>query len=189
MTQKSSKPSQVPVKDWKEATYYDRLGLHPAASVIAIRRAYRDLSKLYHPDTTQLPPAIAKQAFQELNEAYATLSSPERRLAYDQTIGYSRVAVICPLPKLYEPSPQYDPLASSYLDPNDRPLSAGELFALFILGVTLIGCIVLALVVGFTQSSYHTKFSYHTEVSLLTIVCPDFLPSIIHLSTTHHTLG
>lgn len=181
MTQNSSQPSRIPTKDCQQGTYYDRLGLHPAASVIAIRRAYRDLSKLYHPDTTQLPPAIAKQAFQELNEAYATLSSPERRLAYDHTIGYSRVAVIRPLPKLYEPSPQYDPLASSYLDPNDRPLSAGELFALFILGVTLIGCILLALVVGFIQSSYHT------EASLLPLVSSAFLPSIMSLST-HHTL-
>ncbi|NEO46800.1 MAG: J domain-containing protein, partial [Moorea sp. SIO4A3] len=33
-------------------SYYEILGLHPSASPIAIRRAYRQLSKRYHPDTT-----------------------------------------------------------------------------------------------------------------------------------------
>jgi len=52
------------------------LGLHPSASAIEIRRAYRELSKRYHPDTTDLPPAIAIVKFQQLNEAYAALSNP-----------------------------------------------------------------------------------------------------------------
>ncbi len=37
-----------------KATYYSLLGLHPSASVIDIRRSYRELSKRYHPDTTDL---------------------------------------------------------------------------------------------------------------------------------------
>ncbi|PLZ75857.1 molecular chaperone DnaJ, partial [Fischerella thermalis WC217] len=32
-----------------ENTYYTLLGLHPSASPIEIRRAYRELSKRYHP--------------------------------------------------------------------------------------------------------------------------------------------
>ncbi|NEO60664.1 MAG: J domain-containing protein, partial [Moorea sp. SIO4G2] len=40
-------------------TYYEILGLHPSASPIAIRRAYRQLSKRYHPDTTDLPTETA----------------------------------------------------------------------------------------------------------------------------------
>ncbi len=37
-----------------EPTYYSLLELHPSASVIDIRRAYRELSKRYHPDTTDV---------------------------------------------------------------------------------------------------------------------------------------
>jgi curved DNA-binding protein CbpA len=128
-------------------TYYDLLGLHPSASVQQIRRAYRERSKLYHPDTTLLQAAIATAKFYELNEAYGTLSSPDRRSQYDRKIGYSRIPVIQPLPNLYEkPGKTYR--SSEYLDPNDRPLSSGELFALFIMGATLIGCLILVLVVG-----------------------------------------
>ncbi len=137
-------------------SHYDLLGLRPNASVQEIRRAYRDLSKLYHPDTTALDSAIATQKFQALNEAYAVLSSPEKRLRYDYQRGYSRISVMQPLSANAPsgtPSKPYDPTASAYLDPTDRPLSAGELFALFILGITFIGCLVLVITIGLTQSS------------------------------------
>ena len=136
-----------------QTNHYTLLGLHPSASALEIRRAYRQLSKRYHPDTTDLPPAIATVQFQQLNEAYATLSNPERRTQYDLQIGYSRVYVVQAPPNFNSatiPSPvrQSD---SAYLDPTDRPLSAGEIFVLFILGLTFLGCILLAIVVGITR--------------------------------------
>lgn len=134
------------------SNYYALLGVNPAASVQQIRRAYRDLSKLYHPDTTDLPAAIATNKFQQLNEAYATLSSPERRAAYDLKIGYSRVSVIQPPADLNRPvSESRKYRSSAYLEPHDRPLSPGELFALFILGVTFVACLILVFTVGFTR--------------------------------------
>ncbi|MGB7439818.1 MAG: J domain-containing protein [Coleofasciculaceae cyanobacterium] len=136
-----------------QITYYALLGLHPSASPREIRHAYRELSKCYHPDTTDLPAETATAKFQKLNEAYATLSNPERRLLYNQKIGYSRFNVIqAPLgqdssvrdsPKGYS--------SSAYLDPHDRPLSAGEIFALFILGLTFLGCLLLAIAIGLTR--------------------------------------
>jgi curved DNA-binding protein CbpA len=134
----------------QHTTYYDLLKLHPSASVQQIRRAYRDLSKLYHPDTTSLPAAVATEQFQKLNEAYATLSSPERRFAYDLKIGYSRIAVIQPPANLDQPSSR-SYRSSAYLDPTDRPLSGGELFALFILGLTFVACVGLVVVIGLTR--------------------------------------
>ncbi|MEM7555482.1 MAG: J domain-containing protein [Cyanobacteria bacterium P01_A01_bin.84] len=129
-------------------TYYYQLGIYPWASVIDIRRAYRELSKLYHPDTTDLPKDVATIKFQEINEAYATLSNPERRFSYDQQIGYSRHGVIAPaadLDKSKNNPISYDWSKSAYLDATDRPLSPGEIFALFILGLTFIGCLLIAI--------------------------------------------
>lgn len=148
MTQNSPPPNSgtqpPPYQTTIAASYYGLLGVSPSASARAIRQAYRELSKQYHPDTTTLPAPLATAQFQRLNEAYATLSNPERRLAYDLKIGYSRVAVVQPLPPLH--SPQTNQISSSaYLDPTDRPLSPGELFALFILGLTIVGCLLLAI--------------------------------------------
>jgi hypothetical protein len=133
-------------------THYALLKIHPSASVKEIRQAYRELSKLYHPDTTRLPTAIATAKFQQLNEAYATLTSEERRTAYNLKIRYSSVPVVRPLPSLHQSSAQNQPMSSSaYIDATDRPLSPGELFALFILGLTFVGCLCLAIAIGLTR--------------------------------------
>jgi curved DNA-binding protein CbpA len=136
-----------------QETYYNLLGLHPSASAIEIRRAYRELSKRYHPDTTDLPQALATLKFQQLNEAYATLSHPERRLSYDYQIGYARVSVIQDpasvgnLPNTHNSRPdRYR--SSAYLDPTDRPLSSGEIFALCLMIVSFVGCLGLAIAIG-----------------------------------------
>ncbi|WP_332975380.1 MULTISPECIES: J domain-containing protein [unclassified Microcoleus] len=135
--------------------HYGLLGLHPSASAIEIRRSYRELSKLYHPDTTNLSPSVATAKFQQLNNAYATLSNPERRLAYDLKIGYSRVNVIQSPPGFNTPVSRSREKTSNsaYLDPTDRPLSPGEIFALFIMGSTLVGCLVLAIAIGLIRGN------------------------------------
>ena len=135
-------------------SYYDLLEIRPNASVQDIRRAYRDLSKLYHPDTTELESAIAVPKFQALNEAYATLSSPEKRLTYDYKTGFSRISVIQPLMEEVSATKATDGKkygGNAYIDPTDRPLSAGELFALFILGITFVACLVLVVTLSITN--------------------------------------
>jgi len=125
-------------------SHYARLGVRPSASAAEIRRAYRDLSKRYHPDTTDLAAEVATLKFQQLNEAYATLSNPERRALYDAQIGYA--PTIAPL-TAQQPA-AVPPRDSAYLDPSDRPLSAGEIFALFAIAVTFVLCLLLALAVA-----------------------------------------
>lgn len=137
------------------STYYGLFGLHPSTSVIEIRRVYRELSKCYHPDTTTLPLEEAKEKFQQLNEAYSTLSNPERRSLYDLHIGYSRWNVI-QTPYNYSASGNQtnsSRMNSAYLDPTDRPLSAGELFALLLMGFTLLGCILLVIMIAWWRNS------------------------------------
>ena len=62
--------------------YYDRLGLSKDASQDEIKRAYRKLSKKYHPDINKEPGAEEK--YKEVQEAYETLSDDQKRAAYDQ---------------------------------------------------------------------------------------------------------
>lgn len=157
-----------------EPTYYSLLGVHPAASAIEIRRAYRELSKRYHPDTTDLPTALATVKFQKLNEAYGTLSNPQKRLSYDLKIGYSRFSVIQPPSDLNQPVSQSRHLSkSAYLDPSDRPLSPGELFALFILGVTFLGCLLLVIAVGLTKG----EAAFQTNIQQPDIVVQQIINS------------
>ncbi|WP_416378793.1 J domain-containing protein [Cyanobacterium sp. uoEpiScrs1] len=128
-------------------SYYAILGLYPSASAIEIRKAYRKLSKRYHPDTTDLSPEVATQQFQQLNEAYGTLSNPNKRLLYDIKIGYSHHNTI-EIPK--NPPQQKGSRTSQWtksVDSNssNRPLSAGEIFVLFMFGLTFVGCVILIL--------------------------------------------
>ena len=141
--------------------HYERLGIKPTASVQQIRRAFRDMSKLYHPDTTELPSAIATVKFQQLNDAYATLSSPDKRFAYDQEIGFSRFYVSQAPKDLDTPVDASKPFTSRhlYIDPTDRPLSAGEIFALFLLGVTFVGCLALVVVIGYTKGEININLT------------------------------
>jgi curved DNA-binding protein CbpA len=134
-------------------TYYGRLGVRSSASVLELRRVYHELSLRYHPDTTTLPLEVAKVKFQRLNEAYATLSHPERRLRYDLSIGCSSVSVVREFPTVRQEMERSverrkGPGTSAYLEAEDRSLSAGEMVAVFWFGVTFLGCLGLVVVLS-----------------------------------------
>lgn len=62
--------------------YYAVLGLAPGASPAEIKRAYRRLSRRYHPGVNP-GDRQAEALFSRITEAYETLSDPERRRKYD----------------------------------------------------------------------------------------------------------
>ncbi len=63
--------------------YYEVLGLDKSADDSAIKKAYRQLAKKYHPDMNP-GDAEAEAKFKEVNEAYAVLSDAEKKAKYDQ---------------------------------------------------------------------------------------------------------
>ena len=61
--------------------YYRTLGVARDATADDIKKAFRKLARKYHPDLSKEPGAEARM--KEVNEAYAVLSDPEKRAAYD----------------------------------------------------------------------------------------------------------
>lgn len=62
--------------------FYERLGVSKDASADEIKKAYRKMSKQYHPDLNK--DAGAEQKYKDIQEAYETLSDSQKRAAYDQ---------------------------------------------------------------------------------------------------------
>ncbi|MHB8937999.1 MAG: DnaJ C-terminal domain-containing protein [Thiobacillus sp.] len=62
--------------------YYKTLGVARDATAEDLKKALRKLARKYHPDVSK--EADAQLRMQEVNEAYAVLSDPEKRAAYDQ---------------------------------------------------------------------------------------------------------
>lgn len=63
-------------------SFYNKLGIDPSSSKAEIKKAYRTLSMKYHPDKNNNTDE-SKKKFQEINEAYETLSDDEKRKQYD----------------------------------------------------------------------------------------------------------
>ncbi len=63
--------------------FYEILGLSRSASADDIKKAYRRLSKELHPDKHKGDKG-AENTFKEVNEAYETLSNPQKKQMYDQ---------------------------------------------------------------------------------------------------------
>ena len=62
--------------------FYEVLGVSKNASKDEIKKAYRKLSKKYHPDINK--EADAADKFKEITEAYESLSDDNKRAHYDQ---------------------------------------------------------------------------------------------------------
>lgn len=66
-------------------TYYETLGVSEDASQREIKKAYRNLIRIYHPDVNP-DIADAEQKTREINIAYSVLKDPVKRANYDSTL-------------------------------------------------------------------------------------------------------
>ena len=69
-------------QDWMDKDFYATLGVSKDASDADVKKAYRKLARMYHPDQNPGDEAAEKK-FKEISEAYAVLSDPQERQEYD----------------------------------------------------------------------------------------------------------
>jgi hypothetical protein len=80
--------------------HYQVIGVEAGASEDEIRKAYKRLARIYHPDLNPKRKITAEDRFKRLQEAYSVLSDPVSRQQYDQSIGIA-------------PIPTFDPATTS----------------------------------------------------------------------------
>ena len=84
------------------------LGLEPGADAASLKRAFRQQARLWHPDLNGNDP-VAEEHFKAVNAAYAILSDPSRRQAWERGQGSSASA---PVDRFASGFPDFD----AYLD-------------------------------------------------------------------------
>jgi hypothetical protein len=131
------------------SSHYQLLQVAPTASREELRQAFRQLSKRFHPDTTELPVAEAERAFQQLRQAYAVLSDPAARQRYDGELRHAAMVAAAtnlpPTAATMATNPALRARPSGVVRPDGvrRALSGGEWLALLLLGIALVFSLVL----------------------------------------------
>ena len=127
---------------------YELLGVSPSANNEELRKAFRQLSKRLHPDTTSLPRDEATRQFRNVCEAYDLLSDPVLRANYDLIIEKEN--------NLTNQNKESDltnvePVLFSKSMGVRRPLSGGELFSLLLLITSIILSLALGVFIAFLR--------------------------------------
>ena len=127
---------------------YELLGVSTSANNAELRKAFRQLSKQLHPDTTSLPSDEATRQFQNVCEAYDLLSDPVLRANYDLTIEDINNFTN---PETESNLTNIEAVNFSKSIGVRRPFSGGELFSLFLLITTILLSLALGLLIAFLR--------------------------------------
>ena len=127
---------------------YELLGVSTSANNAELRKAFRQLSKQLHPDTTSLPSDEATRQFQNVCEAYDLLSDPVLRANYDLLIEKEN-NLISQKNKPYLENIQ--PVQFSKSIGVRRSLSGGELFSLLLLITSIVLSLALGVLIAFLR--------------------------------------
>ncbi len=126
---------------------YELLGVSTSANNAELRKAFRQLSKQLHPDTTSLPSDEATSQFQKVCEAYDLLSDPVLRANYDLFIEKNNL--INQKKESYLNNVQSLQFSKSI--GVRRQLSGGELFSLLLLTTSILLSLALGVFIGFLR--------------------------------------
>eukprot|EP00897_Mesotaenium_endlicherianum_P001540 jgi/Mesen1/1413/ME000130S00498 len=77
-----------PSSETSAGSFYELLGVSQKESLAAIKDAYRHMARRFHPDVCPLGARECTKRFIEVQEAYETLSDPDRRAMYDYDISH-----------------------------------------------------------------------------------------------------
>ena len=130
--------------------YYELLGVSASANNAELRKAFRELSKLLHPDTTSLPRDEATKQFQIVCEAYDLLSDPVLRAKYDLSIEKENQLIN---QKIESNLISIEPVQFSKSIGVRRPFSGGELLSLLLLITSIILSLALGLFIAFSRGA------------------------------------
>ncbi|MBA4056881.1 MAG: hypothetical protein C0490_19360, partial [Marivirga sp.] len=98
--------------------YYRILGISQSSNADQIKRAYRRLAVIYHPDKN--PDPNAENIFKEINEAYDVLSDPDKKSAYDQRLQNPFVEILQTEAQPRHRDPRYRPAKSKPYRKSER---------------------------------------------------------------------
>ena len=127
---------------------YELLGVSPSANNAELRKAFWQLSKQLHPDTTSSPSDEATRQFQNVCEAYDLLSDPVLRANYDLFIEKENNLLS------QKKEPHLENIQSVQFSKSigvRRPLSGGELFSLLLLTTSIFLSLALGVFIAVSR--------------------------------------
>ena len=130
---------------------YELLGVSASANNAELRKAFHQLSKKLHPDTTSLPNDEATRQFQNVCQAYDLLSDPVLRANYDLSLEKENNLTN---KKIESNLINIEPVQFSKSIGVRRPFSGGELFSLLLLIISIFLSLSLGVFIAFSRGGH-----------------------------------
>ena len=153
--------------------YYKILDVSHSASAEQIKEAYRKKALQFHPDVNDSP--LAHDKFQEIGEAYQTLSDPVSREKFDVVLEYGFKGIAAAIrkekaPKHRDPSyvPKSEDFMAEYKARKGRPVKKERVF-IYLENALYFSMIFIALVsLSFAYINLTTRWrDDYSDISVL----------------------